>query len=151
MADKEIFNPAFLETTSHKGVYFEVRKGTYLVPGISRAAICDTNTGSVYSINRSAQEVALGLNKDDVLVCQDCEYRYVCFDCRPISEGAACGNGDYKTAPYPRCTYDPYEGVWGGGTWKVDDEGKPYYDESLKAIIEKVRNEGVSSKPQGHS
>lgn len=92
-----------------------------------------------------------GTTKDDVLVCQDCEYRYVCFDCRPISEGASCGNGDYKTAPYPRCTYNPYEGVWGGGTWKVDDEGKPYYDESLKVIIEKVRDEGVSSKPQGHS
>ncbi len=91
-----------------------------------------------------------GLTKDDVLVCQDCEYRYVCFDCRPISEGAACGNGQYETAPYPRCTYNPYAGEWGGGTWKVDDKGKPYYDETLKPIIEKVRNEGVSSKPQGH-
>lgn len=92
-----------------------------------------------------------GLTKDDVLVCQDCEYRYVCFDCRPISEGASCGNGQYETAPYPRCTYNPYEGIWGGGIWKVDGEGKPYYDETLKPIIEKVRNEGVSSKPQGHS
>lgn len=92
-----------------------------------------------------------GLTKDDVLVCQDCEYRYVCFDCRPISEGASCGNGQYETAPYPRCTYNPHEGVWGGGTWKVDEQGKPYYDETLKTIIEKVRNEGVSSKPQGHS
>lgn len=89
--------------------------------------------------------------KDDVLVCQDCEYRYVCFDCRPISEGASCGNGEYTTAPYPRCTYNPYEGVWGGGTWKVDEQGKPYYDETLKPIIEKVRAEGISSKPRGHS
>src|SRR5260221_4054839 len=48
--------------------------------------------------------------KDDVLVCQDCEYRYVCFDCRPMSQGASQGIGDYKTAPYPRCTYDPYRG-----------------------------------------
>lgn len=92
-----------------------------------------------------------GLTKDDVLVCQDCEYRYVCFDCRPISEGAACGNGQYETAPYPRCTYNPYEGVWGGGTWKVDQNGKPYYDETLKPIIEKIRNEGVKSvQPTGH-
>lgn len=81
--------------------------------------------------------------KDDVLVCQDCEYRYVCFDCRPISEGASCGNGDYKSAPYPRCTYNPYEGQWGGGTWKVDERGKPYYDETLKPIIEKIRSEGI--------
>lgn len=92
-----------------------------------------------------------GTTKDNVLVCQDCEYRYVCFDCRPLSEGAACGNGEYLTAPYPRCTYNPYEGVWGGGTWKVDERGKPYYDESLKSLIEKVRSEGIFSKPQGHS
>lgn len=91
-----------------------------------------------------------GLTKDDVLVCQDCEYRYICFDCRPISEGASCGNGQYETVPYPRCTYNPYEGKWGGGTWKVDDKRKPYYNETLKPIIEKVRNEGISSKPQGH-
>lgn len=92
-----------------------------------------------------------GLTKDDVLVCQDCEYRYVCFDCRPISEGASSGNGQYETAPYPRCTYNPYEGVWGGGTWKVDGSGKPYYDGTLKPIIEKVRAEGnFSNQIKGH-
>jgi len=80
--------------------------------------------------------------KDDVLVCQDCEYRHVCFDCRPLSQGANGENGDYKTAPYPRCTYNPYEGIWGGGTWKLNASGTPYYDESLKPIIEKIRNEG---------
>lgn len=48
--------------------------------------------------------------KDNVLVCQDCEYRYVCFDCRPLSEGVNQGNGEYLTAPYPRCTYNPYMG-----------------------------------------
>lgn len=89
--------------------------------------------------------------KDDVLVCQDCEYRYVCFDCRPISEGASCGNGAYKTAPYPRCTYNPYTGGWGGGTWKVDKARKPYYDETLKPVIEKVRSERVKgAQPVGH-
>lgn len=89
--------------------------------------------------------------KDDVLVCQDCEYRYVCFDCRPLSQGASNGNGDYKTAPYPRCTYNPYKGEWGGGTWKLDENGHPYYDESLKPIIEKIRTEGTSgNQAKGH-
>ena len=41
--------------------------------------------------------------KDNVLVCQDCEYRYACFDCRPLSEGTSQGKGEYLTAPYPRC------------------------------------------------
>lgn len=90
--------------------------------------------------------------KDDVLVCQDCEYRYVCFDCRPISEGASEGKGDYKTAPYPRCTYNPYKGEWGGGTWKLDDAGKPFYDESLKALIDNARTLQVPLiQSRGHS
>ncbi len=89
--------------------------------------------------------------KEDVLVCQDCEYRYVCFDCRPISEGASNGNGDYKTAPFPRCTYNPYRGEWGGGTWKVDDNGTPFYDESLKKLIDEARELQIPMvKPMGH-
>lgn len=74
--------------------------------------------------------------KDNVLVCQDCEYRYVCFDCRPLSEGVNQGKGEYLTAPYPRCTYNPYNGEWAKGVWRVDEKGKPYYDETLRPEIE---------------
>lgn len=55
--------------------------------------------------------------KDDVLVCQDCEYRYVCFDCRR-SSFEEMGTQDltkYLSAPYPRCTYNPYTGEWAVG------------------------------------
>jgi radical SAM protein with 4Fe4S-binding SPASM domain len=75
------------------------------------------------------------LTKDDISVCQDCEYRYVCFDCRPLSEGAADGFASYHTAPYPRCTYNPYTGEWGAGLWKVNEAGVPYYDRSFAADI----------------
>ena len=85
--------------------------------------------------------------KDNVLVCQDCEYRYVCFDCRPLSEGVNQGKGEYLTAPYPRCTYNPYNGEWAKGVWRVDENGKPYYDETLRPIIEEVvalgKNESI--------
>ena len=46
--------------------------------------------------------------KDDVEVCKDCEYRYVCEDCRPLAMGE-CGS---IKAKYPRCLYDPYTGIW---------------------------------------
>lgn len=68
-----------------------------------------------------------GSTKDEVLVCQDCEYRYVCFDCRPISQAVNEGRGLYLSAPYPRCTYNPYTGEWGDGVWRLNKEGKPYY------------------------
>jgi radical SAM protein with 4Fe4S-binding SPASM domain len=72
-----------------------------------------------------------GSTKDDVMVCRDCEYRYVCHDCRPLSCEMAAGNASYLTAPYPRCTYNPYTGQWGRGVWRVDGNGKPFYVENL--------------------
>ena len=76
--------------------------------------------------------------KDEILVCQDCEYRYVCFDCRPLAKTAS-PDGDLSTAPNPRCTYNPYTGQWGDGVWKLDQKGKPYYDQSLASTIQEVR------------
>lgn len=85
-----------------------------------------------------ALESVWGNTKDQVLVCHDCEYRYVCFDCRPLSEGASQGRGEYLSAPYPRCTYNPYTGEWARGVWRLDENGQPFYDETLKPVIMKV-------------
>jgi radical SAM protein with 4Fe4S-binding SPASM domain len=52
-----------------------------------------------------------GLPKDQVEVCQDCEYRYTCQDCRPL----AYAQGGNLYAKYPRCLYDPYRGQWQKG------------------------------------
>ena len=100
--------------------------------------------------NNSLQEIVEGQKlqtvwrntKDQVLVCQDCEYRYVCFDCRPLSEGVNQGRGDYLSAPYPRCTYNPYTGEWAEGVWRLDEDREPYYDTTLRPIIEQVMATG---------
>lgn len=52
------------------------------------------------------------ITKDHIDVCKDCEYRYACNDCRPLALGV---EGDMY-AKYPRCKYDPYNGIW------IDDE-----------------------------
>jgi radical SAM protein with 4Fe4S-binding SPASM domain len=76
--------------------------------------------------------------KDSVMVCRDCEYRHVCFDCRPLSEASSGGRADYLHAPYPRCTYNPYTGEWAAGLWKVDEAGEPVYDRSQASQIHEV-------------
>lgn len=48
------------------------------------------------------------INKDKILVCCDCEYRYACDDCRPLAEGETGS----LYAKYPRCLYDPYTATW---------------------------------------
>lgn len=64
--------------------------------------------------------------KDHVDKCKDCEYRYACYDCRPLAQGSdpakrwlACSVG---------CLYDPYTGKWddqssnGCGTEKLSPD-----------------------------
>jgi len=46
------------------------------------------------------------LSKDEVDVCKLCEYRYICSDCRPDSNGREV----YAKPWY--CSYDPLRGAW---------------------------------------
>lgn len=45
--------------------------------------------------------------KDDIKVCQDCEFRYICTDCRAYLEDPH----DEYSKPL-KCGYDPYTGEW---------------------------------------
>jgi SPASM domain peptide maturase of grasp-with-spasm system len=48
-----------------------------------------------------------GVTKDQVETCRDCEFRYVCTDCRAHVRDPA----DRFSKP-ARCAYDPYEARW---------------------------------------
>lgn len=95
------------------------------------------NGGVEGVILSSALQQIWNTTKDSVLVCRDCEFRYVCFDCRPLSEAVAMGKADYLHAPYPRCSYNPYTGEWGKGLWRMN-ETEPYYDRSFEEIINDI-------------
>jgi radical SAM protein with 4Fe4S-binding SPASM domain len=62
------------------------------------------------------------LNHDNIEICRNCEYRYICGDCRPLAYGST---GDLF-AKYPRCTYNPYSGEWG------DAESAPIFNYNNK-------------------
>jgi len=47
------------------------------------------------------------ITKDQVEVCRDCEFRYVCTDCRAYTRDS--GNPYSKPA---KCSYDPYTAKW---------------------------------------
>jgi len=74
----------------------------------------DLIAGNLYK--ESLKSIVLGslleywrLTRDKISICRDCEYRYLCNDCRPWAYGYT-GNLFAKS---PTCTYDPYEGEWG--------------------------------------
>lgn len=47
------------------------------------------------------------VKKDDITKCKDCEFRYICTDCRAYLEEP----DDMYSAPL-KCGYDPYTGEW---------------------------------------
>jgi SPASM domain peptide maturase of grasp-with-spasm system len=59
-------------------------------------ALCQTEFKRVWKIN-----------KDAIKVCQDCEFRYICTDCRAYLEDP----NDESSKPL-KCGYDPYTGQW---------------------------------------
>ena len=49
------------------------------------------------------------INKDRIEICRDCEFRYICTDCRAFISNSS----DIFSKP-SRCTYDPYTARWQG-------------------------------------
>jgi len=77
---------------------------------------CPSMTKSYGNINDITLEEVLNkqefkdvwnIKKDDIKICQDCEFRYICPDCRAFIENPR----DIYSKPL-KCGYDPYTGVW---------------------------------------
>lgn len=54
------------------------------------------------------------ITKDKIKVCQDCEFRHVCSDCRAFLD-----EGEEYNQPV-KCNYNPYIGLWSGQEGYVD-------------------------------
>lgn len=73
--------------------------------GQSFGNACSTKLKSVVNDPQLVQ--IGGVTKDQVAVCRDCEFRYVCTDCRAFTQDGA----DPYSKP-AKCTYDPYTATW---------------------------------------
>lgn len=52
------------------------------------------------------------LTKDKIQVCKDCEFRYICTDCRAYTEHSHTNKKGLDTSKPLKCGYDPYTGEW---------------------------------------
>jgi SPASM domain peptide maturase of grasp-with-spasm system len=77
---------------------------------------CPSMKNSFGNMNSSSIETAIALakfkdlwhiKKDKIAVCKDCEFRYICTDCRAYIED----ENNIFSKP-KKCTYDPYKGAW---------------------------------------
>ena len=69
--------------------------------------ILKTNLNDV--VNNSKFKKLWTINKDKIDVCQDCEYRYICTDCRAYIKDS----NDIYSQP-AKCNYNPYIAKWEG-------------------------------------
>jgi SPASM domain peptide maturase of grasp-with-spasm system len=52
------------------------------------------------------------LTKDNIEICKDCEFRYVCTDCRAYTENTAKNKKGVDISKPLKCGYNPYAGRW---------------------------------------
>jgi len=51
------------------------------------------------------------ITKDSIEICKDCEFRYICTDCRAYTEIGG-NNIDLDVSKPLKCGYNPYSGIW---------------------------------------
>jgi SPASM domain peptide maturase of grasp-with-spasm system len=59
------------------------------------------------ALNKNGFKKYWNINKDKIKICQDCEFRYVCTDCRAYTEDP----NDKYSKPL-KCGYNPYTAEW---------------------------------------
>lgn len=65
------------------------------------------DTSLLEVIDKSSFKAKWGITKDEIQVCKDCEFRYVCTDCRAYLENP----NEILSKPL-KCGYNPYTGEW---------------------------------------
>lgn len=64
------------------------------------------------ALNHSEFKKYWNLTKDNIEVCKDCEFRYICTDCRAYTELTHTSNEGLDVSKPLKCGYNPYTGEW---------------------------------------
>jgi len=78
-------------------------------PAMSRSFGNIKDTTLEEALNKPGFKDLWGIRKDDIDVCKDCEFRYMCTDCRCFIRNPE----DIYSQP-AKCTYNPYQALWQG-------------------------------------
>lgn len=84
-------------------LYFSTDLNVY--PCVMERRLCHGNIKDK-SLDQTINKSLMEMGKDYIQECQDCEFRYTCFDCRPDSNMRNVNEKPWY------CTYNPYNGHW---------------------------------------
>lgn len=79
------------------------------------------------------------LTKDNIEVCKDCEFRYICTDCRAYTERTHKSKEGLDISKPLKCGYNPYSGEWQEwSTNPLKEKSIKYY--GMEELINKTKN-----------
>lgn len=64
------------------------------------------------ALNKPGFKKYWNVTKDMIEVCKDCEFRYVCTDCRAYTERTTFDKKEIDLSKPLKCGYNPYTNEW---------------------------------------
>ncbi|MFS4432339.1 SPASM domain-containing protein [Chryseobacterium sp. S90] len=71
-----------------------------------------TDSSLENALNHPELKKYWNLTKDSIEVCKNCEFRYICTDCRAYTEQTDINNEGLDISKPLKCGYNPYTGEW---------------------------------------
>jgi len=121
MIDKKFFSPnipTYTEALHHNSclnrkVSISAEGDIKNCPSMSESFGNISDTPLATAIEKPGFKKYWDINKDKVQVCKDCEFRYICTDCRAYIENPE----DILSKPL-KCGYNPYSATW--SEWSIN-------------------------------
>lgn len=140
--DNFIINqPFFIESQSfntclHKKVSIDFKGDIKHCPSMNKSYGNINDKSLIEIINQSNFQEKWQIKKDNILICNDCEHRHMCMDCRAFIQ-----NSSNKNSKPSKCSYNPYIGKWDGenGYLTIEDCGIELNGNEIKIDHDKLR------------
>lgn len=96
----------------HKKMSIDIDGNIKNCPALSQCFGNIKNTTLEEAIYHKDFKKYWNLTKDDIEVCKDCEFRYVCTDCRAYTERSNFDRNQRDISKPLKCGYNPYTTEW---------------------------------------
>ncbi len=120
----------------HKKISIDINGNIRNCPSMSRTFGNIKNTTIKEALNQEDFKKYWNLTKDEIEVCRDCEFRYICTDCRAYTERTHKNKDGLDTSKPLKCGYNPYTGEW--DEWSISplkQKAIKYY--KMKELVRK--------------
>ncbi|MEC5395936.1 grasp-with-spasm system SPASM domain peptide maturase [Bergeyella sp. RCAD1439] len=113
LSDLKYFSKSHFHNNCLKGkIFFDEKMNAFNCPSFSQSF------GNLMNLNKdnlAGNAFFLkyqNITKNNIKVCKDCEFRYICTDCRAYTEQTYYNEEGLDVSKPLKCGYNPYTGEW---------------------------------------